>query len=45
MINMFHIIPYGKSTMSWNWISTRFAALEHMVDETFVVLYKHPLIF
>ena len=47
MINIFHIIPYGKSTMSKHRIGTRFDTLEHMVGETFVILrvYVHPLIF
>ena len=45
MINIFHIIPYGKSTMSKHWIGTRFDTLEHMVGETYFILYVHPLIF
>ena len=45
MINIFHIIPYGKSTMSKRQIGTRFDTLEHMVGEIFVILYVHPLIF
>ena len=45
MINIFHIIPYGKSTMSKHLIGTRFDTLEHMVGEIFVILYVHPLIF
>ena len=45
MINIFHIIPYGKSTMPKQWIGTRFDTLEHMVGEFFVILYVHPLIF
>ena len=45
MINIFHIIPYGKSTMSKHKIGTRFDTLEHMVGEIFVILYVHPLIF
>ena len=45
MINIFHIIPYGKRTMSKPGIGTRFDTLEHMVGETFVILYVHPLIF
>ena len=45
MINILHIIPYGKSTMSKHWIGTRFDTLEHMVGEMFVILYVHPLIF
>ena len=45
MINIFHIIPYGKSTMSKHRTSTRFDTLEHMVGETLVILYVHPLIF
>ena len=31
MINIFHIIPYGKSTMSKHLIGTRFDTLEHML--------------
>ena len=45
MINIFHIIPYGNSTMSKHWIATRFDTLEHMVGETLVILHVHPLIF
>ena len=45
MINIFHIKPYGKSTMSKHSIGTRFDTLEHMVGEIFVILYEHPLIF
>ena len=45
MINIFHIISNGKSTMSKHWIGTRFDTLEHMVGETLVILYVHPLIF
>ena len=45
MINIFHIIPYGKSAMSKHLIGTRFDTLEHMVGEIFVILYVHPLIF
>ena len=45
MMNIFHNIPYGKSTMSKHWIGTRFDTLEHMVGETFVILNVHPLIF
>ena len=45
MIHIFHIIPYGKSTMSKHYIGTRFDTLEHMVGEIFVILYVHPLIF
>ena len=45
MINIFHIIPYGKSTMSKHCFGTRFDTLEHMVVETFVILYVHPLSF
>ena len=45
MIAVSHIIPYGKSTMSKHSIGTRFDTLEHMVGETFVILYVHPLIF
>ena len=45
MINIFHIIPYGKSTMSKHWIGTRFDTLEHMIGETVAILYVHPLIF
>ena len=41
MINIFHIIPNGKSTMSKH----RFDTLEHMVGETLVILYVHPLFF
>ena len=45
MINIFYIVPYGKSTMSKHWIGHRFDTLEHMVGETFVILYVHTLIF
>ena len=45
MINIFHIIRYGKSTMSTHYIGTRFDTLEHMVGEIFVILYVHPIIF
>ena len=45
MIFFFHIIPYGKSTMSKHWIGTRIDTLEHMVGETFVILYVNPFIF
>ena len=45
MINIFYIIPYGKSTMSKHLIGTRFDTLEHMVGETLVILYVHPFIF
>ena len=45
MINIFHIIPYGKSTMSKHWIGTKFDTLEHMVGEIFVILCVHPLFF
>ena len=45
MINIFHIIPYGKSMMSKHQIGTRFDTLEHMGGEIFVILYVHPLIF
>ena len=45
MINIFHIIPYIKSTMAKHKIGTRFDTLEHMVGETLVVLYVHTLIF
>ena len=45
MINFFHIISYGKSTMSKHGIGTRFDTLEHMVGGTFVTIYVHPLIF
>ena len=45
MMNIFHIIPYGKSTMSKHKNGTGFDTLEHMVGEIFVVLYVHPLIF
>ena len=45
MINIFLIIPYGKSTISKHSIGTRFDILEYMVGETFVILYVHPLIF
>ena len=45
MINIFHIIPYGKSTMSKHLIGTSFDTLGHMVGEIFVILYVHPLIF
>ena len=44
MINIFHILPYGKSTMSKHLIGTRFDTLEHMVGEIFVI-FVHPLIF
>ena len=44
MINIFHIIPYGKSTMSKHLIGTRFDTLEHIAGETLVILYVHPLI-
>ena len=30
MINIFHIIPYGKSTMSKHRIGTKFDTLEHI---------------
>ena len=45
MINIFHIIPYGKSTMSKHYIGTKFDTLEHMVGDIFFILYVHPLIF
>ena len=45
MINIFHIIPYGKGTMSKHWIGTRFDTLEHMVGQAKVILYVHALIF
>ena len=45
MINIFHIIPYGKRTMSKHLIGTRFDTLKHMVGKTFVISYVHPLIF
>ena len=45
MINIFHIILYGKSTMSKHLIDTRFDTLEHMVGKALVILYVHPLIF
>ena len=45
MINIFHIVLYGKSTMSKHWIDTKFNTQEHMVGETFVILYEHPLFF
>ena len=45
MINIFHIIPYDKSTISKLWNGTRFDTLEHMVGETIVILYVYPLIF
>ena len=45
MINIFHIIPNGKSTKSKHWIGTRFDRLEHMVGETLVILYVYPLFF
>ena len=41
----FHFIPYGKSTTSKHCYGTRFDSLEHMVGETLVNLYVHPLIF
>ena len=44
MINIFHIIPYGKSTMFKHYIGTRFDTLEHKVGETLVTIYVHPLI-
>ena len=43
MINIIHIIPYGKRTMSKHLIGTRFDTLEYMVGETLVIL--HPVIF
>ena len=45
MIKMFHVITYGKSTMSKHWIGTKFDTLEHMVGKTSVISYVHPLIF
>ena len=45
MINIFHIIPYGKSTVSKYCIGTRFDTLQHMVGEIFVILYVHPKFF
>ena len=45
MINIYHIIPYGKSTMSKHLVGTRFDTLEHIVGETFAVLYVPLLIF
>ena len=38
-------MPYGKSTMSKNFIGTKFDTLEDMVDQIFAILYVHPLIF
>ena len=43
--NFFHIIPYGKSTMSKHWIGSRFDTIENIIGETSVILYVHPLIF
>ena len=45
MINIFHIIPYGKSTMPKLSIGTRFDELEHMVGEIFVIFICTSLNF
>ena len=45
MLNMFHVRPQGKSTITKLRFGLTFDTLEHMAGKTLVILYAHPLIF